>query len=142
MWQEDLNLELSKDPDPYKIIWFVVKDENDYIQFLNDTTYKVIHSVECKNYNTFFRRLIKSDWDEEAIILNLYSDDNSTKKESEIRHNIVCSLKDGCCTVTNYQGFSYQFKKRPHVVVFSRSLPDYTKISKDRMDIRRIPSLN
>lgn len=60
--------------------------------------------------------------------------------EGHVSYQAIEQIKNGCIFNTKYETGMLRFKK-PHILVFSNSLPETEKLSMDRWDIRNLRNL-
>jgi len=127
-WQADLLAELEKNPHPRKVIWYV--DETG-----GKGKTHVANYILSKGDAAYFRGGRTADiayrYNGERIALFDFSRTN----EEYTNYQAIECLKDGLIDSPKYTSVLKQFLV-PHVVCFSNFMPDRSKLSQDRWDIR------
>ncbi|AVX29424.1 replication initiator protein [Coconut foliar decay alphasatellite 3] len=131
-WQIKLREAISEAPDDRSIIWVYGPDGNE-------------------GKSTFAKSLIKQDWfytrgGKKENILFSYIDEGSEKNivfdiprcnQDYLNYDVIEALKDRVIESTKYKPVKIIELCNIHVVVMANFLPDYMKISEDRIKIIR-----
>lgn len=137
-WQKTIVEYINKDVDKRKILW--IYDELGNNGKTELTKYLLVKHdviVATSGGNKDIANLIKNV-QENGRNLNkkkttfIFSFGRSTEG---ISYKAIESVKDGLITNTKYEASTIYFNN-PHVVIFANTLPDETKLSIDRWDIR------
>lgn len=138
-WQRELMTELTGKPDPRKIIWywdplgncgktFLAKHMGMYRGAFTTTSTNVYHVA------TQLQEIVKKKGAESVFVV-MFNFTRDTKINKV--YNAIESLKDGMITAQKYKGETI-YLPIPHVVVFANYIPDVSKISIDRWNIRAL----
>lgn len=132
-FQEDITTLIQSKPDTRKIHWF----------------YETIGNTgksHITKYLTAHHNAIMINTGKQADILHAYNhqpiiifDLPRTLEQNESIYTTMEVLKNGHYFSSKYESKSV-LTEIPHIIVFSNFLPDITKLSKDRWDIREIQS--
>lgn len=126
-WQSELNRELLEDPDNRKIIWYC------------DTTGNVGKSFFANNWEGKTKYIINGGKSADIYYAYFYEEviffDLARQKEDIVAYDVMENFKNGYFLSTKYQVKRVKFNV-PHVVVFANFMPDQSKLSADRWDIR------
>lgn len=129
-WQEELINELAKNPHPRKVIWYV--DETG-----GKGKTHIANYLLSKGDAAYFRGGRTADiayrYNGERVALFDFSRTN----EEYTNYQAIECLKDGLIDSPKYTSVLKQFLV-PHVVCFSNFMPDRSKLSQDRWDIRSL----
>lgn len=132
-WQHVLYQELMTEPDDRKIIWY--HDEK-------GGSGKTTMAKHMITMGGFYCRSGK-----DADIAHAYQNqrlicfDLARSSQEHVNYRMIETLKDGLVFSPKYQSAMKVRKAAAHVVVFSNFLPDMSKLSTDRWDIRDCQSL-
>lgn len=132
-WQAKLYSDLCKEPHKRQVIFVVDIKGNggkswfaDYVRHLKEFT-QVLQPTGKKD--------MAFAYDPSTRIFFL--DCPRSKQQEFIQYDFLEQLKDGRMFVAKYDSYMKEFI-RPHVVVLMNEMPDETKLSSDRYDIRVI----
>lgn len=129
-WQSDLWNLLATEPHPRKVYWF-----SNQVGNAGKSTFAVSYAATHPAYIVTpgkhadilfaygFERVVFFDWPRDA--------------EDRFPYSVVESFKNGYFLSTKYDVRRCRFAI-PHVVVFSNTTPDLTKLSMDRFEIKHI----
>lgn len=127
-WQVELNAELATTPDPRKVIWYCDINGNRGKSFFarnfTGNAYIINGGKASDIYYAYFY--------EPVIFFDL-----ARQKEDIVAYDVMENFKNGYFLSTKYQVRRVIFNV-PHVVVFANFMPDQSKLSADRWDIRVI----
>lgn len=134
-WQQELLQELDGQPDMRRVVWYV--DVQGGCGKTALCRYLVKHVaftmfVSSGSGKDITYQVVKSPWDPQIVIFNL-----PRSAEGAMSYSAIESLKDGLLFSGKYEGGVKLFPP-PHVVIFANFLPDMTKLSIDRWDIRTL----
>lgn len=127
-WQTTLSGILAQQPDLRKVHWFVDDVGNSgkswTAHHLNPTPYVITGGRQADIFYAYsFQSVVIFDWPREA--------------EDRFPYAVVEAFKNGYFLNTKYVSRSVRFAP-PHVIVFSNSAPDRSKLSLDRWDVHNI----
>ena len=128
-WQTLLVLELNSEPDARKITWFYDSLGN------NGKSYMATHYKERTSYYVTGGKASDIFYGynyEEVVFFDL-----ARMKQEIVQYDVMENFKNGQFYSTKYECKVVRFNV-PHVVVFSNFMPDQSKLSADRWDIRVI----
>lgn len=138
-WQTILNRELKNEPDNRKIIWYVDKvggsGKSEFGTFLSNNYPNRFLRTSWINYKdgaTLIKGAIEGGWNSHGVIVDLTRDRESFQGSI---YSFLEGLKDGNMTVSKYESTTIEFDS-PWVIVFANWMPDKSKLSEDRWDIR------
>lgn len=134
-WQSALLLELAGEPNMRTVIWYCDTEGGcGKTQLCRYLVKHIAHTmfVSSGTNKDITYQVIKSTWDPRQVIFNL-----PRSAEGAMSYSAIESLKDGLLFCGKYEGGVKLFPP-PHVVVFANFLPDQTKLSTDRWDIRTL----
>lgn len=134
-WQKNLLQELRGEPHMRNIIWYCdVEGGTGKTAFARFLLKNIPHTmfVTTGSSKDIAYQVIKSSWNPETVIFNL-----PRTAEGGMSYGALESLKDGVIFSGKYEGGAKLFPP-PHVVVMANFLPDLTKLSMDRWDIRTL----
>lgn len=127
-WQHALYLELLQEPDDRKVIWY-----HDEAGGAGKTTMArhliTMGAFYCRNGKT--ADLCYAYANQRIIVIDL-----ARSVEGHVNYNVIETLKDGLMFSTKYMSATKVRKGAAHVVVMANFLPDMSKMSVDRWDIR------
>jgi len=136
-WQKELSEELSKSPDPRKILWHFDPLGNNGKSFFakHFGMYKgAFVSTKANTYHiaTALDEYIKTNG-QDSILVVIF---NFTRQQENHKiYQALEELKDGMVTSEKYKGRTMYFNV-PHLVCFANYLPEVETLTKDRWDIR------
>lgn len=128
-WQSTLCSDLSSIPDPRKIIWIYDSVGN------NGKSYMATHYKERSSYYITGGKASDIFYGfnyEEVIFFDL-----ARMKQDIVQYDVMENFKNGQFYSTKYECKVVRFNV-PHVVVMANFMPDISKLSADRWDIRVI----
>lgn len=128
-WQKQLTDMLVGEPDPRKIIWIFDEAGNTGKSAMAD------HLISGGGWQVFSNGKtadVAHAWNGEHVIFDL-----ARSQQDHINYEVMEQLKNGRIFSGKYESMTKVYA-RPHLVVFSNSLPDLGKMSKDRWSIFRI----
>lgn len=139
-WQTSLIQELTKLPDDRTVIWYYDPVGGSgkttlcrYLTVTHPDKFLVLNALGGdRDAATIIIGALENGWDGFCLFVDLSRSCEDKQIYSPIEH-----IKDGAMTATKYAGRSMVFD-HPHVVVFANFLPNVTKLSLDRWDIREI----
>ena len=127
-WQHALYLEMLQEPDDRKVIWY-----HDEAGGAGKTTMArhliTMGAFYCRNGKT--ADLCYAYANQRIIVIDL-----ARSVEGMVNYNVIETLKDGLMFSTKYMSATKVRKGPAHVVVMANFLPDMSKMSVDRWDIR------
>lgn len=134
-WQQALLDELNGEPHMRSVIWYVDIEggcgKTALCRYLvKNVPFTMFVSTGSAKDITY--QVVKSTWDPSIIVFNL-----PRSAEGAMSYSAIESLKDGLLFSGKYEGGVKLFPP-PHVVVFANFMPDMTKLSLDRWDIRTL----
>ncbi|AEF97834.1 replication initiation protein [Banana bunchy top alphasatellite 3] len=129
-WQIQLTEAIAEEPDDRSIIWVYGPNGNE-------------------GKSTYAKSLIKKDWfytrgGKKENILFSYVDEGSTKhivfdiprcNQDYLNYDVIEALKDRVIESTKYKPIKIVELDRIHVIVMANFMPDFCKISEDRINI-------
>ena len=134
-WQRDLLQELRGEPHMRKVIWYCDQQggcgKTAFARFLIKNVPHTMF-VSTGSAKDIGYQILKSSWSPETVVFNL-----PRSAEQGMSYSAVESLKDGIIFSGKYEGGAKIFPP-PHVIIFANFLPDLTKLSQDRWDIRTL----
>lgn len=129
-WQKKLFDEIAGPVDPRKIIWYYdpvgSKGKSRF------TTHMIINKLATCIPSDGLPKDIALLIDRPRCVIFDYCRDTL---HTNVQYAFMEALKDGRCFSPKYHS-TYEFFPQPHVIVFSNMMPDETKFSADRWDIR------
>lgn len=127
-WQIELNAELCGPADNRKIIWYCDiagnRGKSFFASNFSGNAYVVNGGKAADIYYAYFY--------EPVVFFDL-----ARQKEDIVAYDVMENFKNGYFLSTKYQVKRVKFNI-PHVVVFANFMPDQSKLSADRWDIRVI----
>jgi len=134
-WQRELVTELGTVPDRRRIIWYTDTEggtgKTELCRYIILRLKQVLFLTSASGKD-LIHQVIKAKKDPKIVLFNL-----SRQTEGAFSYASVESIKDGLVFSGKYEGGMRIFQ-RPHVVIFANWLPDYTKLSLDRWDVRHL----
>lgn len=128
MWQQRLVDEIKRKPDDRKVIWYYDADGNTGKTWLS----KLLHINYGAAYFTNGKTAdISHAYDGEPIVVFDYSRSN----EESINYGVIETIKNGMIFSGKYESRTKAFNA-PHVIIMANFMPNKTKLSQDRWDIR------
>lgn len=130
LWQQSLADELDSEPDDRKIIWYY-----DEIGKSGKTVFCkwLMYHRNAMGYTCGGYKDIAHAYNYQKIVCFNYT--RALESDDHINYSAIESLKDGLMFSSKYESGCKIFDS-PHVVIFSNKLPDFSKLSMDRWDIR------
>lgn len=136
-WQRLLLAELGTLPHRRRVIWYFDADggngKTELCRYIISKIQRVLFLTSAAGKD-LVHQVVKAKSAPKIILMNL-----SRQAEGAFSYASVETIKDGLVFSGKYEGGSRLFP-RPHVVIFSNWLPDLTKLSLDRWDIRTLLS--
>lgn len=129
-WQSQLVTELLQEPHERRVYWYYDRDGNSGKTFLSKYLVAMHGAIRFENGKSAD---IKYAYKRNRIVLF----DFSRSQSDHINYEIIESIKNGTFFSTKYESRPRAYIT-PHVVVFSNSEPDRSKLSMDRWYIREI----
>lgn len=128
-WQRDLKEQLGGEPDSRKIHWyFDCTGNSGKSYFANNYSDKSTYIITGgKNADIYYAYQF-----EKVVIFDL-----PRAKEEIVCYDVMEAFKNGYFLSTKYECKPTRFGV-PHVVVFANFMPDTSKLSADRWDIKTI----
>jgi len=128
-WQSQLAEDLRSIPDARKVIWYCDLIGN------SGKSYFATHYMEKTSYYITGGKAtdIFYGYAYESVVFF----DLARMKQEIVQYDVMENFKNGQFYSTKYECKNVKFNT-PHVVVFANFLPDVTKLSADRWDIREI----
>lgn len=134
-WQRELIAELGGLPHRRRIIWYCDPEggcgKTEVCRHLVATHESTLFLTSAAGKD-LVHQVVKSKKDPKIVIVNL-----SRQSEGAFSYASIESIKDGLVFSGKYEGGTRIFP-RPHVVLFANWMPDLTKLSLDRWDIRHL----
>lgn len=132
-WQAQLVEEFKLDAPERKVIFIV-----DQVGAGGKTTFAkyifaCFKNVEIMHPGRFQDMAYSVDSESRIVLL-----DCPRSQLEFLQYQFLEALKDGLVFCTKYQSRTKVFARTPHVIVFCNEMPDQTKLSADRYDIRVI----
>lgn len=128
-WQKQLTDLLTGEPHPRAIIWVYDEQGNTGKSAMAD------HLLSGGNWQVFSNGKtadVAHAWNGEHVIFDL-----ARSQQDHINYEVMEQIKNGRIFSAKYESMT-KIYARPHLVVFSNSMPDLTKMSQDRWHIYRI----
>lgn len=146
-WQEELTTILSKkcDRNCRKIVWLYDDIGNNgksfLCQYLRDKVDGVM-VINCAGKSANLYNVVTEELEsvQKSPVSILFDFPRALKNNKDIYEALEC-FKEGSYTSTKYKGGFVKFDK-PHVFVFANFLPQISKLSKDRFDIREFRNID
>ncbi|QMW68933.1 replication-associated protein [Crucivirus-474] len=131
-WQSDLLVELHAPVDPRKVIV--------YVDVEGGTGKSTFARILARNFGAYCppNKLVEAAYAYTGQKIILF--DFARSSQEHINWGLIESLKNGSIFSTKYVPVHKQFD-HPHMVIFTNSEPDLTKLSRDRWDVRPISPL-
>lgn len=134
-WQRLLLCELGSLPHARKVIWYADPEggcgKTEFCRYVLNAVDSVLFLTSAAGKD-LVHQVVKTKRPPKIVILNL-----SRQSEGAFSYASVESIKDGLVFSGKYEGGSKLFPK-PHIVVFANWMPDLSKLSLDRWDIRQL----
>lgn len=134
-WQRELAAELGGLPHRRNVIWYIDMEggcgKTEFCRFLVKNVQNVLFLTSAAGKD-LVHQVVKSKNDPKIIIMNV-----SRQAEGAFSYASVETIKDGLVFSGKYEGGTRLYP-RPHVVIFANWMPDLTKLSLDRWDIRHL----
>lgn len=134
-WQRSLLQELGGEPNMRSVVWYTdLQGGCGKTALCRYLVKNIPHTmfISTGSSKDICYQVIKSKWDPKIVVFNL-----PRTSESAMSYSAIESLKDGLLFSGKYEGGVKLFPP-PHVVVFANFLPDLSKLSADRWDIRTL----
>lgn len=133
-WQKRLMAEISNEPHPRKVHWFVDYEGN------KGKTWMGQYLLHMKG-GLLVDNMKKADFSYLYNYEKIVVFDFQRCQEDQINYGNIEAVKNGHLVSTKYQCNVKSFQT-PHVVVFSNFYPDRSKLSEDRWDIHVLKEMN
>lgn len=140
-WQQQL-LEITKVSSEREVIWVIGKNGNEGKSWFQD------YLESCLGFNRVMRLDLRIKHKDICNILKkrpltsidifLFNDGRSIPPDENTYYRILENIKDGYATSSKYDNDVIKFKRPNTVIVFSNTIPDWSKLSDDRWKSFRI----
>lgn len=135
-WQAELKAELMGPVDPRKVIWFYDeggnKGKSSFAKYMQVTT-NFTSTLSGKGDDML--HILSKDVAKKDITVVIFTFTRTV--ENYVSYQTIEQIKDGFCISGKYDSCRL-IMKAPHVVCMANFLPDRTKLSADRWDIRTL----